>query len=157
MKIRIFKSANYIGWIVIILAFAFLYFSYFFIYIPNQESKLQQRAFRILKEYGNNMFGKNNYYQNHFKNYGLYYKIRLYNSTNQIGRRPWLSTENTTQLQDVQKVIDGLLPYVQLESADKISDTVFIYSNKENKLFVDYSPQIPDSTRKKAIDVVKEL
>ncbi len=157
MKIRVYKNANYVGWIVIILAFAFLYFSYFFIYIPKQESKLQQRAFRILKEYGNNMFGKNDYYQNHFKNYGLYYKIRLYAKTNQITNKPWLSRKSTTQLQDVQKVVGGLLPYVQLDTTYKSPDAIFIYSNKENKLFVDYSPQIPDTISKKSIDSVKDL
>ncbi|MCG6186035.1 hypothetical protein [Maribellus maritimus] len=157
MKIQFHKSANYIGWIVIILAFALLYFSYFFIYIPNQESKLQQRAFRILKEYGNNMFGKNDYYQNHFKNYGLYYKIRHYNNTNQMSRKSWLNTTNTPQLQDVQKVVDGLLPYVQLENEDKTPESIFIYLKKENKLFIDYGPQIPDTISKKSIDSVKDF
>ncbi len=157
MKIRAFKGANYIGWVVIVLAFAFLYFSYFFIYIPNQESKLQQRAFRILKEYGNNMFGKNEYYQNHFKNYGLYYKISLFNSTGQISQTPWLNRRDAAQLQDVQKVVDGLLPYVQMESANQIPESVFSYSTKENKLFIDYSPQIPDTISQKSIDSVKNL
>lgn len=157
MKIKINKSANYIGLIVIILAFALLYFTYFFVYIPNQEQKLQQRAFRILKEYGNNMFGKNNYYQNHFKNYGLYYKISLFDKNNQIVQKPWLNTRNKILLQDVNDVVDGLLPYVQLETARNGSDTVFIFSKKENKLFIDYNPQIPDSISTKAISSVKDL
>ncbi len=157
MKIRINKSANYIGLIVIILAFALLYFTYFFVYIPNQEDKLQQRAFRILKEYGNNMFGKNNYYQNHFKNYGLYYKIRLFTTNNQIKQKPWLNKKNAAQLQDVKKVIDGLLPYVHLDTARLNSEKVFIYSIRENKLFIDYNPQIPDSISRNSINSVKDL
>ena len=59
MKINVFKNTNYFGGIIIVLAFAVLYSSLiFFFYIPQQENKLQQRAFRILKEYGKNMFGQ---------------------------------------------------------------------------------------------------
>jgi hypothetical protein len=76
MKTKPFRSVNYIGWVLIVLTFAFIYFSYFFIYIPKQKSDLTQRAFRILKEYGNNMVGKYGYYQTHFKNYGFYYSVK---------------------------------------------------------------------------------
>lgn len=76
MKNKGYKNINYISWIVIVLSIAVLYLSYFFFYIPQQESVLQERAFRILKEYGNNLYGKFDYYQTHLKNYGGYYTIR---------------------------------------------------------------------------------
>jgi len=76
MKNKGFQHINYISWIVIVLSISALYLSYFFFYIPQQESVLQERAFRILKEYGNNLYGKFDYYQTHLKNYGGYYTIR---------------------------------------------------------------------------------
>ena len=155
MKIRIYKSANYIGWIVIILAFAFLYFTYFFIYIPNQEAKLQQRAFRILKEYGNNMFDKNNYYQNHFKNYGLYYKIKHFGNTGQLVQDTVLRKTNSAR--DVKDVIDELFAYVELESTEAVSEDFFVNSYRKNKLFIDYRPQISDTISQQAIDSVANL
>ena len=78
MKGRLFQHVNYLGWIVIILTFVVLYLSYFLIYIPNQKADLTQRAFRILKEYGNNMVGKHAYYETHFKNYGIYYILESF-------------------------------------------------------------------------------
>lgn len=70
------KNVSYISWIVIIFAILLLYLSYFFLYIPKQEGVVQERGFRILKEYGNNMYGKYNYYEEHFKNYGVFYPLR---------------------------------------------------------------------------------
>ncbi len=101
MKHRSFKNANLIGWIIIILGFSFLYFSYFFIYIPRQEDQLRQRAFRILKEYGSNIFDKHNYYKNHFKNYAPYYGIQHFGFKKNARVNEPVSTE-------VQKVIDEL-------------------------------------------------
>ncbi len=76
MKNKANKNINNISWIVIVLSISVLYLSYFFFYIPQQESVLQERGFRILKEYGNNLYGKFDYYQTHLKNYGGYYTIR---------------------------------------------------------------------------------
>jgi uncharacterized membrane protein YukC len=72
MKTKGLKNANYIGWLVIILAFLFIYFTYFFIYIPKKEALIQQKGFRILNEYGSNMLDKHKYFETHFRNYGFF-------------------------------------------------------------------------------------
>ncbi|MEZ5083451.1 MAG: hypothetical protein R2750_08385 [Bacteroidales bacterium] len=69
-------NRNYTGWIIVALAIILLYSSYFFIYIPHQESMVKQRAFRILKEYGNNIHDKDEYYRKHIEIYEGFYLIR---------------------------------------------------------------------------------
>lgn len=147
MKLNISKNANYLGWIIIIIAIGFLYFSYFFIYIPKQENKLQQRAFRILKEYGNNMFGKNDYYKNHFENFKLYYTIRYNLESGNIAEKPDSLVGDKAKFKAIKNVVNGLYDYVDCSSGENEDvDSVFIYSSQENKLFLNYSAQMQNVT-----------
>lgn len=137
MKPNFTKKANYFIWLVIILVFVFLYFSYFFIFIPRQESHLQRRAFRILKEYGNNMYNKNKYFENHFKNYKAFYSIRYFKESKNISVRDSseISSALQSKLKDVEDVIDNILPYVVSEPIKKDDfNSTSVFSNKEKKL-----------------------
>jgi hypothetical protein len=157
MKIGQLKNVNYIGGIVIILAFVFLYFSYFFIYIPRQESLLQQRAFRILKEYGNNMSDKNNYYKNHFKNYGLYYKIRFFSQSDSIARKDGLNHNDSIKFDEVREVVDGLYAYVINDTREEDLNESLVFSNDDDRLFLNFNTQIPASPNEESIRSVKQL
>ena len=109
MKTKIIKNANYVGWIVIILAFIFIYFTYFFVYIPTQKSDLTQRAFRILKEYGNNMVGKYDYYETHFKNYEIYYSIKYFQSLSELNVKD-PESEDYKKINSVINITTPFLP-----------------------------------------------
>ena len=160
MKLNVSKNANYLGGVIIILAFAVLYFSYFFVYIPKQENKLQQRAFRILKEYGNNMFDKNNYYKNHFENFKLYYSIRFYSRTDEIEPFKDSLITDFEKFAEIKDVVNGLYNYVECKKYNKPEpDTSFIYSKLESKLFLNYGAQIKqtaDNTLKNSIREIGE-
>ena len=127
MKTKIFKNANYIGWIVIILTFIFIYFSYFFIYIPKKEANLQQKGFRILREYGSNMLDKYQYFENHFKNYGIFYSIQFLEKSGKISKKK-LNEANTENRGKIENVIKGLQAFV--ETNYSVKDTS---SNLEGK------------------------
>ncbi len=58
-----------------------LYISYFFLYVPQQQSLLHERGFRILEEYGMNVHEKQKYFDKHIENYGAYYVIRDFLNT----------------------------------------------------------------------------
>jgi hypothetical protein len=79
MKKNKFITTSSIGLIVIVLAIVVFYLMYFMYYIPAQELALRQRAFRILKEYANNMTEKYEFYNKQIDNYGIYYYISLTN------------------------------------------------------------------------------
>jgi len=114
MKTKPFRNVNYIGLIVIILIFLFIYFSYFFIYIPRNEAQLQQKAFRILKEYGSNMNDKQKYFENHFKNFGAFYAWDLYGKSNN---------------DDITNIIKALQKYVITGNSKGETDTSYIDFN----------------------------
>lgn len=152
MKTKFFKNANYFGWIVIILAFVFIYFSYFFIYIPKQKSDLTQRAFRILKEYGNNMVGKYNYYDTHFKNYGVYYSLKYFDELSKID----VKNKYSADYKKINNVISDLFPYVSTVTRNRNNDTSFVYSNKENILLLNFVSQTPKPESMKKMDEVYE-
>lgn len=153
MKTKIIKNANYVGWIVIILAFIFIYYSYFFVYIPTQKSYLTQRAFRILKEYGNNMVGKYDYYETHFKNYGIYYSIKYYQDLSQITVQ---NTENA-DYKKINSVVQNLFPYVITDLNNQ--STVFSnsYADNANNLFLNFSCKKPDPESIKNLNGVYEI
>ncbi|MCB2222220.1 MAG: cache domain-containing protein [Bacteroidetes bacterium] len=77
MKSKRLINVNSIGWVVIFLAIVLLYVSYFFIYVPQQEEALNRRAFRILKEYGNSIHEKYDYYRKHVENYDIFYTFKF--------------------------------------------------------------------------------
>jgi len=141
MKTKFFGKVNYIGWVVIILAFLFIYFTYFFVYIPKQKSDLTQRAFRILKEYGNNMVGKHGYYVTHFKNYGIYYSIKRFNESKLFE----VKNADNEDYKKINSVVLNLFPYVLTDNVKKSGDSAFFYSKKENKLLLNFYFQTPDT------------
>jgi hypothetical protein len=137
MKAKSFSNVNYIGWIVIVTVFIFIYFSYFFIFIPRKEAQLQQKAFRILKEYGNNMLDKNKYFENHFKNYGLFYAIGYLKDSKLIEEiQPEPETRNDTLFNDVKNVISTLLEYVTTEYTT--IDSQCIFNEHGSRLYLNY-------------------
>lgn len=152
MKTNFFRNVNYIGWIVIILAFVFLYFSYFFIYIPRQETQLQQRAFRILKEYGDNMFGKSKYYKNHFENYRLYYKIRYYTELKKIQKDTTLNEEDSKAHDEVMSVLGGLPSFVVIDDSLKPElKKTFVLPEGDSRLFINYNSQLSESVKQESV------
>ncbi len=140
MKGRLFQHVNYLGWIVIILTFVVLYLSYFLIYIPNQKTDLTQRAFRILKEYGNNMVGKHAYYETHFKNYGIYYILESLEKEKKIV--PVDSTNS--DYQKMHEVFGDLFDYVVIDSLHKNRINGLFCYDHQNKPFLHFDGQIPD-------------
>ncbi len=114
MKTKGFRNINYVGLVVIILAFLFIYFSYFFIYIPKKEAHLQQKGFRILKEYGSNMIDKRQYFENHFKNYGIFYSIKFLTDSNEIIKADTALIDKIYRKEspEIDKVISQLFQFV---------------------------------------------
>ncbi len=136
MKTKIFKNANYLGGIVIIMIFVFIYFSYFFVYIPNKESQLRQKGFRILKEYGSNMVDKHEYFENHFNNYGLFYDIQFLVESNVISKKDTNRIEKVfrKKSEEIANFINGLPEYVNT-SMDSI-DSSYFYEENGKALFL---------------------
>jgi hypothetical protein len=140
MKAKIYRNANYIGWVVIILTFIFIYFSYFFIYIPKKEALLEQKSFRILKEYGSNMLDKNKYYENHFKNYGLYYSIRHFKEKKLLSeKKSFANNRDSLLFEDIKKVIADLQQYVVNDMLPNI--TSFAEVDRKDTLFLNFPGQ----------------
>lgn len=137
MKTKPFRNVSYIGWIIIILVFLFIYFSYFFMYIPKNEAQLEQKAFRILKEYGKNMIDKNRYYENHFKNYGLFYPIRSLSNSEKIKKNEIINPDYMALFNDLDNVISGLFPFVTTYTA--IHDSFKIISVWEDTFYLNYT------------------
>ncbi len=155
MKFNFHRSVNYIGWIVIVLAFVFLYFSYFFIYIPRQETKLQQRSFRILKEYGVNMFDKNSYYQSHFENYRIYYTLRANSQWNRIQQRTDLHGNDSLAAIEVGRVVGDLYDYVETEIPnDEEQNATFLSQGNKNSFYLNYGAQLSTSINEDVLTTV---
>lgn len=141
MKTKSLKNANYIGWLVIILAFLFIYFTYFFIYIPKKEALIQQKGFRILNEYGSNMLDKHKYFETHFRNYGFFYSIKyLLDSAIIVNREK--NEMDVDKALKIENVLKGLQPYVTT-SEDK-SDLPCYYDEKEKELLLRFKFKIED-------------
>ena len=110
-KPKIFRNVNYLGWIVVILAFLFMYFAYFFIYIPKKEAQLQQKGFRILNEYGSNILDKHKYFETHFRNYGFFYSIKYLINSGLIVKKN-INETDVDKAVKLENVLKGLQPYV---------------------------------------------
>ncbi len=136
MKTKNFKNAKYIGWVVIIVAFLFFYFSYFFIYIPKKEGIIQQKGFRILNEYGSNMLEKHKYFENHFRNYGIYYSIKSLADSTKIIKKD-SNIVNVNKNKEIDRVLNGLQSYVSTSA--KSVDSSYFYDRKEKKLFLSFN------------------
>jgi len=138
MKTKIFKNVNYIGWIAIVMIFVLIYFSYFFIYIPNKESQIQQKGFRILKEYGSNMLDKHKYFENHFKNYGLFYSIKFLKDSSEISKidTNLIDKKYRNKSLETERVIKGLQQYVITTKDSR--DFPYYYAGKKNELLLSF-------------------
>ncbi|MBN2172636.1 MAG: cache domain-containing protein [Bacteroidales bacterium] len=140
MKSRQLFNKGYTGWIVIALAIVMLYLSYFFIYIPQQETKLQQRSFRILKEYGSNMHDKYNYYKKHVENYNIFYLI--YSTLKYGSKRERVKNINNfkSKFPSIYKVIESLDEDVvsELYFTEKGKPLPYDYDSTRNRYYVNY-------------------
>lgn len=137
MKPKIIFSARIVPFIVIILSTVLLYSFYFLYYITKQESQVEQRAFRILKEFAKNMHDKLDYYDAHFKNYSFFYAIeQLTDDQN--------SNLKDSEKQKVKKLID--------------KDTLVnrLIANLDNSIKTDTAIVTKNDTGKK-LEVHKEL
>jgi hypothetical protein len=148
-KSKIFKNVNYLGWIVIVLAFLFFYFSYFFIYIPKNEAQLKQKGFRILNEYGSNIHDKYKYFETHFGNYGVFYSIRFLENSNSIKKseHPELDSQKANSINDF---VTGLPSYVITEK--KTSDLLYSYDKNGKALYLNFENKINDDDLVKSIE-----
>ena len=148
-KPKIFKNANYLGWIVIVLAFLFFYFSYFFIYIPKNEAQLKQKGFRILNEYASNIHDKYKYFETHFSNYGVFYSIRYLENSKSIKKRntPELNTQKAKNINDF---VSGLPSYVITEKGT--SDSLHYYDKNSKVLYLSFKNKIKDENLVKSIE-----
>jgi len=115
-KTKYIKTSS-IPILVILVAFFFLYAAYFFIYIPQQESLVEKRANRILKEYAGNMQEKLKYYETHFKNYSPYYTLK------------YLSQDDSDHRDSVEAGIIGNLQVKTLMSNLDYKVTTVTFSN----------------------------
>ncbi len=121
-------NTNNIGWIVIILAMIILYFSYFFVYVPSQENKIQQRAFRVLKEYGNNMQEKFDHYDGHLENYGYFYYLKQEYGPGldtvlkkAVAGSDLDSAQIAKEIKNITSVVDGLESSIALKIEKQVS------------------------------------
>lgn len=139
-KPKIFRNANYLGWVVVVLAFLFFYYSYFFVFIPKKEVQLQQKGFRILNEYGSNMLDKYKYFETHFRNYGLFYSISYLEDRGIIVKKDTNRITDSDKALKVEKVLNSLQSYVvtnekNIDSIDSLKDVkkdFFLTFNVEN-------------------------
>jgi hypothetical protein len=148
-KPKIFRNANYLGWIVIVLAFLFFYFSYFFIYIPKNEAQLKQKGFRILKEYGSNIHDKYKYFETHFSNYGVFYSIRSLENSKSIKKRaiPGLEEKKAENINDF---VIGLPTYVKTEKGN--IDSLYYFDENSKVLYLSFKNKINDEDLVKSIE-----
>ena len=135
MKTKSLKNANYIGWLVIVIAFLFIYFTYFFIYIPKKEALIQQKGFRILNEYGSNMLDKHRYFETHFRNYGFFYSIKYLLDSGIIVKRDKIEIDVDKALK-IENVLKGLQTYV-ITSENK-SNLTYYYDETKKELFLSF-------------------
>lgn len=154
MKPKILKNVNYIGLTIIVIAFTLIYSSYFFIYIPTQKSALTQRAFRILKEYGNNMVGKRAYYETHFKNYGIYYSLRELQKDKKIIRKENLPD---SIFNNMNEVFQSIFDYVTTSTLPEDSENTWINMDKQNLPGVYFQNQLNDDNSIQGIKQIYKL
>jgi len=123
-----------IPWVVIVLAFVLLYAAYFLLYIPQQESLVEKRAFRVLKEYAENMQDKLEYYETHIKNYSPYYSIDFLSKNNNCRLKDFID-QAIRKSQQVQTLIANLDKTITTEKIDSngITENV-IFDNVNYKL-----------------------
>ena len=135
MTSKRFVNTGSISWIVTILAFVLLYAAYFFMYIPQQESLVEKRGFRILKEYAGNMHDKYAYYKTHIKNYSAYYSVEYLTSSELLPRE----TRNKIRTaiddnQQIAKLIENLEKTITTDTSTKRNVAKQLITNFGNEL-----------------------
>ena len=127
MKPKNLFSARIVPFLIIILATVLLYSFYFLYYIPKQESQVEQRAFRIMKEFAKNMHDKLDYYDAHFKNYSFFYAIEhlVDDETPQL--------EDSVKLEIKKKIADNKQAKKLIENLNKSINTDIVTVTKNDK------------------------
>lgn len=127
MKPKNLFSARIVPFMIIILATVLLYSFYFLYYIPKQESQVEQRAFRIMKEFAKNIHDKLDYYDAHFKNYSFFYAIEhlVDDETPQL--------EDSVKLEIKKKIADNKQAKKLIENLNKSINTDIVTVTKNDK------------------------
>ncbi len=136
-------NTSYIGWIIVIGVIICLYLFYFLSYIPHQEALLQERSFRILKEYSNNMHGKYDYYRTHLANFGDYYTIRFNLETGtpeEIKRKKEYFNKKYSKINEVIKGLDK-----SIKADSEHTNSAFLNQTSDNQSYIVFKPQNEDS------------
>ena len=120
------------GWIILVIAITMIYLGYFLIYIPQQESMVNKRGFRILKEYASNIYDKYNYYKSHLENYNEFYILEYLKQQD----KPKNLREKINA--DDQKILRDLLGALEKSietrpATEKQQDTFGIYYDASRK------------------------
>ena len=102
------------------------------------------------------MSGKNDYYKNHIENYRLYYAIRYFKKSNQIIDNK--SIQDSSTFSEIKKVIEGLYDYVDCqERTTNKPDTSLIFTDHENRSFLNYNAQLKQRTDTVWQNSIKEI
>jgi len=120
------KSVNNIGLIVMLGVIVMIYASYFLLYIPQQKSRVQERGFRILEEYAENIHKKKNYYQSHLQNYGAFYAVKEQNNYENLITRIYQKKYKTNEdlvLLEINGVVKDLDGRIKIETSDSLKET----------------------------------
>ncbi|MCG8698613.1 MAG: hypothetical protein MI922_11205, partial [Bacteroidales bacterium] len=70
------RNYRFMGWFLMLAIVAGVYSFYYFSYIPSKNDSLNDRGFRILKEFGKNTSEQKEYYLSHLRNFGSHYAKR---------------------------------------------------------------------------------
>ncbi len=136
-------NTSYIGWIIVIGVIICLYLFYFLSYIPHQEALLQERSFRILKEYSNNMHGKYDYYRTHLANFGDYYTIRFNLETGTPEEIKRKKERFNKRYSNINEVIKGLDNSIKADS--ELTNSAFLNQTSDKQAYIVFKPQNEDS------------
>jgi len=120
------KSVNNIGLIIVLGIIVMIYASYFLLYIPQQKSRVQERGFRILEEYAENIHKKKDYYQSHLRNYGAFYAVKEQNNYENLITRIYQKKYKTNEdlvLLEINGVVKDLDDRIKIETSDSLKET----------------------------------
>src|SRR5210317_509132 len=131
------KSVNNIGLIIVLGVIVLIYASYFLLYIPQQKSRVQERGFRILEEYAENIHKKKEYYQSHLENYGAFYAVKEQTNYDELITRIYQKNYKSTEdlrLLEINGVVKDLDERIKIETLDSLkeSDPISFYDKNYN-------------------------
>jgi len=120
------KSVNNIGLIIVLGIIVMIYASYFLLYIPQQKSRVQERGFRILEEYAENIHKKKDYYQSHLRNYGAFYAVKEQEDYEKLITDIYKEDNKTPQdlvLLEINGVVKDLDDRIKIETLSDLEET----------------------------------